>query len=448
MRKRIAVILCTVMVGMSFSGCGKQDQPADAGNQEAAGEERSDEQDQSSGEAEEQQQEQVSGEALRIEFFQQKGEEGPQKGYQAIIDKFNAENPDIVIEMNTVPDAPTVLTSRISSGDIPVIFSDFPTQVAFRQKVANGYIQDLTGQAFLDNVEASSLELAKQEDGGYYALSYSRSFMGVYYNRTIFEEHGLSVPATWEEFLTVCETLKAAGITPMGLHGKDPGRVGHTFQCTLNAWAPNGVEIIEKAVAGETKIEGNEEFIQAFDKMKTLFTYANEDALALSDIQCYEQFANGQYAMCITGSYARGTIESLNADLDLGIFPLPNDTKETTKCVAGIDAAICVSAKATEEEKAAAYRFLAYLAEPENAQLFYDSDGAPSCIKGVVNNDEGIAPIIEILSAGKTHDWMASTISNNVSTDLYNVVQGFWADQDVDTLLKNMDASIAVTSME
>lgn len=446
MRKKLAVIMCAVLMGMCFSGCGGQEQPAETESQveQAEETEKPEEQDRPSAATEEQ----ASGEVLTIEFFQQKGEEGPQKGYQAIIDKFNAENPDIVIEMNTVPDAPTVLTSRISSGDIPVIFSDFPTQVAFRQKVANGYIQDLTGQAFLDNVEASSLELAKQEDGGYYALSYSRSFMGVYYNRSMFEEYDLDVPATWDEFIEVCDTLKAAGITPMGLHGKDPGRVGHTFQCTLNAWAPNGVEIIEKAVAGETKIEGNEEFIKVFEKMKTLFSYANDDALALSDIQCYENFANGEYAMCITGSYARGTIESLNADLNIGIFPMPNDTVETTKCVAGIDAAICVSAKASDEEKAAAYRFLAYLAEPENAQLFYDSDGAPSCIKGVVNNDEGIAPIIDILNAGKTHDWMASTISNNVSTDLFSVVQGFWADKDVDALLKNMDASIAVTSME
>ena len=84
----------------------------------------------------------LADEPLKIEFFQQKGEEGPQKGYKAIIEKFNEENPDIEIEMNTVPDAGTVLTSRISSGDIPVIFSDFPTQTQFKQKVANGYVQD------------------------------------------------------------------------------------------------------------------------------------------------------------------------------------------------------------------------------------------------------------------------------------------------------------------
>ena len=182
--------------------------------------------------------------------------------------------------------------------------------------------------------------------------------------------------------------------------------------------------------------------------MKKLFTYANEDALALSDTQCWENFANGKYAMCITGSYARGTISSLNENLEVGVFPLPNDTVETTNSLSGIDAAVCVSARASEEEKEAAYRFLAYLAETENAQIFCDNDGAPSCINGVVNDDTGIAPMVELINAGQTHDWMASTINNNIVTDLYNVVQGFWADKDVDAVLKNMDASIAVTSAE
>ena len=116
----------------------------------------------------------MADEPLKIEFFQQKGEEGPQKGYKEIIDKFNKENSDIEIEMNTVPDAGTVLTSRISSGDIPVIFSDFPTQTQFKQKVANGYVQDLSDQDFLKNVNESALEMTKQEDGGYYRKDRSR----------------------------------------------------------------------------------------------------------------------------------------------------------------------------------------------------------------------------------------------------------------------------------
>ncbi|MBS5932842.1 MAG: extracellular solute-binding protein [Clostridiales bacterium] len=422
MKKKLALALCAMLTVTSLAACSKK------GTGDSASE--------------------TKGDVLTIEFFQQKGEEGPQKGYKTIIDKFNSENPDIKIEMNTVPDPGTVLTSRISSGDIPVIFSDYPTQQQFKQKVANGYVQDLSGQEFLKNVNESSLDMTKQEDGGYYALPYSRNYIGVYYNMDMFEVNGLTVPTTWEEFVNVCETLKAAGITPMGLHGKDPGRVGHMFQCATVAWAPNGIETIAKATAGEAKLEGDPEFTNEFNKMATLFTYANEDALALSDTACYENFVNEQYAMCITGSYARGTLLSSNPDMKLGVFPLPNDTKETTRTLSGIDAAICVSAKASDEEKAAAYKFLAYLAETENAQTFCDNDGAPSCINGVVNDDKGIAPMVELINNGQTHDWMASTVSNNVISDLYNVVQGFWADKDVEAVLKNMDDSIAVTSAE
>ena len=42
----------------------------------------------------------------------------------------------------------------------------------------------------------------------------------------------------------------------------------------------------------------------------------------------------------------------------------------------------------------------------------------------------------------KHNDWMASTIDNNVTTDLYNVVQGFWANKDVDAVMKDMDVSM------
>lgn len=116
MKKKLAVMLCAAITIASLAGCGQSGQPAES--QGEAPEEAVQEQEETNEEAvpEEQPAEQASGEVLTIEFFQQKGEEGPQKGYQAIIDKFNAENPDIVIEMNTVPDPGTVLTSRISSG--------------------------------------------------------------------------------------------------------------------------------------------------------------------------------------------------------------------------------------------------------------------------------------------------------------------------------------------
>ncbi len=56
--------------------------------------------------------------------------------------------------------------------------------------------------------------------------------------------------------------------------------------------------------------------------------------------------------------------------------------------------------------------------------------------------------MLELISDGQVHDWMASTIDNNVVTDLYNVTQGFWSEKNVDNYLKQMDESIAITSAE
>lgn len=431
MKKKTALLLCIALAAANILGCSSGAKPENTTEDTTQKTESKSE----------------DG-VLTIEFFQQKTEEAAQIGYNNIIDKFNEENPDIKIEMNTVPDAPTVLTSRVASGDIPTIFTDFPTQLQFRQKVENGYIQDLSDQEFMKNVEQSALDMSIQEDGKYYALPFSRNYMGVWYNIDIFEENDLEIPQTWDEFVQVCESLKAKEIVPLGLHGKDPARVGHTFQCCTVAWDPQGVETIEQAVAGEKKIEGDAAFTAVAEKMLTLLSYANEDALAMSDMQCYENFANGQYAMCITGSYARGTIMIANPDLNLGIFPLPNDTYETTNTLSGIDAAVCISAKASEEEKEAAYKFLEFLAQPENAQLFCDAEGAPACITGVVHKDEGVQPMLDLISAGQVHDWMASTIDNNVVTDLYNVTQGFWSEKNVESYLKQMDESIAITSAE
>ena len=63
----------------------------------------------------------LEDEPLKIEFFQQKGEEGPQKGYKAIIEKFNEENPDIEIEMNPVPDAGTVRRPPAAPAGTPAV---------------------------------------------------------------------------------------------------------------------------------------------------------------------------------------------------------------------------------------------------------------------------------------------------------------------------------------
>lgn len=174
-----------------------------------------------------------------VEFFQQKPEEGPQAAYAAVIEKFQAANPDYVIEMNTVPDAGTVLSQRMATGDTPATFSDYPTQVQFKTKIANGYVLNLSDYDFMKNVNEGYLSISVAPDGGYYAMPISSNYMAIFYNVDLFEQCGITeLPRTWDELVQVCETLKAAGVTPFSFGDKDPGRVGHCFQAVGLATYP------------------------------------------------------------------------------------------------------------------------------------------------------------------------------------------------------------------
>jgi raffinose/stachyose/melibiose transport system substrate-binding protein len=74
---------------------------------------------------------------------------------------------------------------------------------------------DLSGEPFIANIADSFLPTVSQ-DGGIFGVpvGYAASG-GVLYNKKIFEQLGLSVPTTWDEFAANNEKIKEAGIPPV-----------------------------------------------------------------------------------------------------------------------------------------------------------------------------------------------------------------------------------------
>jgi len=59
-------------------------------------------------------------------------------------------------------------------------------------------------------------------NGKQVALNISYSVAGVWYSSTLFQEKGWTYPKTWDEMLSLCETIKSAGIAPWTYQGKYP----------------------------------------------------------------------------------------------------------------------------------------------------------------------------------------------------------------------------------
>ena len=103
----------------------------------------------------------MADEPLKIEFFQQKGEEGLQKGYKEIIDKFNKENSDIDIMILTSMSEDEI---RIIENQVYDIAYDYQLSdnimISVNIKNADHFHYWLGALPYYDNVEKEGVVLA------------------------------------------------------------------------------------------------------------------------------------------------------------------------------------------------------------------------------------------------------------------------------------------------
>ena len=129
------------------------------------------------------------------------------------------------------------------------------------------------------------------------------------YNQHLFEEQGLEVPTTLDEFFTVCDALKAAGITPLAT--SHTGWIQRILFNSLTA-ASMGAEAYRSYFLGESELDepALREAIGLLDRVLT--SYVNDSA---SDVEfgwtdCADLLFNGQAAMFIHGDWAKGYFTS------------------------------------------------------------------------------------------------------------------------------------------
>ncbi|MCR8844603.1 extracellular solute-binding protein [Paenibacillus sp. SC116] len=164
-------------------------------------------------------------------------------------------------------------------------------------------------------------------DGKVYGLPESGFVEGFFYNRKLFEEAGVQVPTTWEEFLKVCEALKAKGITPIALGAG--GGDGWSANMLLNNLfvGLGGPEIQEGFLAGTSKWT-DAPVVEAFKRIVDLKDkgFIDPNVLGLKYSQGQANFYTGKAAMLFDGSWAVSAITGEDSKVanDAGFFRMPN----------------------------------------------------------------------------------------------------------------------------
>ncbi len=293
-------------------------------------------------------------------------------GMDAIIAAFEEANPDIDVErdVQSTEDMRAIIQTALNSGTGPDVFQ-YDTGPGFAGVLAGAGLlrplDDLYASGALDAV----LPWTKDRvtfDGVAYGIGNQLDAVAVYYNADLFEENGIAVPVTYEEFLATCEALKEAGVVPIAFGNAAGWPAFHTFSAFANNMVPP--DRLQAMIAGEESWGSPEvtAAIQAaFVDLQEAGCY-NPSVNAVSYDDANALFMAGQAGMTLTGSWMINTFQ--DNPFQTGFFFLPAPEGMTTMPPAGLGGGYFVSA--TTEHPEEAERFLSFLFDPANAALWVE----------------------------------------------------------------------------
>lgn len=132
---------------------------------------------------------------------------------QALVDAFNAQSDGITVEVETRPqgaEGDNVVKTRLSTGEMTDIFQ-YNSGSLFQALNPDSTVLNLADEEFIDNLSDTFISAVSTDNGVYGVPMGTAMGGGVLYNIGIYEELGLEVPTTWDEFMANSEAAKEAG---------------------------------------------------------------------------------------------------------------------------------------------------------------------------------------------------------------------------------------------
>lgn len=263
-----------------------------------------------------------------------------------------APNVEIQFQPTNPPDYNATLRLQLDGGTGPDLM--YARSYATGQELLDaGYFGDCSDiPGLMDNFTASNLAPWQSTDGRMFAVPFAAVSHAVYYNKDIFAANKVEVPATWEDFMKVCETLKAAGVTPLANGLADEWDI---LECFFLGMLPNYVGNAEARVAyekGEKKLN-DEAFVNAYTDIAGVKAYLPEgfEAVTYNDSQAL--FNTQAAAMFVDGSWTAGVYA--DAPFQWGVFAIPPRAGGTNVITFHPDMAITYNAATTHPDEAKAF---------------------------------------------------------------------------------------------
>ncbi len=348
------------------------------------------------------------GSAVTITFSHTMGE--PLRNVlNAFIGEFNKLYPNITVKHDQVggyDDVRKDISNKLGVGKQPNIAYCYPDHVALYNTAkavvtldeliasqitvtrADGTteILGLTPEQKADFIEGYYNEGMAYGDGKMYTMPFSKSTEVLYYNKTFFEEHDLTVPTTWAELEQVCAQIKAI----------DPDSIPLGYDSEAN-WF---ITMCEQYGSPYTSATG-EHFLFDNDTNKSFVKMFRDwyQKGYVTTQEIYGAYTSGLFTattgtrayMCI-GSSAGASHQQAPKGADgkrvfeVGIATIPQVDKSNPKVISQ-GPSLCIFKDANPQEVVASWLFVKFLTTNVNFQAaFGDASGYVPVLKSVADH--------------------------------------------------------------
>lgn len=290
---------------------------------------------------------------------------------EALIEAFEAANPDIRVNLDSSgpsgSEYDNVVKTRLATGEMADMFG-YNSGSLFQALAPDQTLLPFGDAAWVDNLNETYRATVSTDQGVYGTPLGTSMGGGVLYYIPDYEELGLEVPTTWDEFMANNEALAAAGKAPVIQSYSDTWTAQMTILADYYNVYASDEDWATAYTANERKYAEDPVAARGFEKLQELSEagYLNEDFASTTYDQALAKLAAGEGTHYPMLTLAVDTIVNLypEAAESVGFFALPGDEEN------GLTVWMPLSyyGAASTEHPEEVLRFMEFVASPEGCE--------------------------------------------------------------------------------
>jgi ABC-type glycerol-3-phosphate transport system substrate-binding protein len=361
-----------------------------------------------------------------------------------VVSMFQVQNPNVKIIHSVISDEDfkQAIRAYLQAEPGPDVLTWYAGNRA-RFFISKGLIMDITDvyqqEGWYEKFPKAFVSLSTMNNKQYFVPT-NWYWWAVYYRKSVFQKLGLKPPKTWNEFMTVCDTIKKSGMSPLTIGTKWRWTTGGVFDY-LNMRV-NGPEFHLSLCDGEESYTD--------PRIKKVFKdywapmlkkgYFIPDAPAYTWQEAINLMVTGKAAMYLMGQFiSTAWPEEIMDDLDFFQFPIIDPSVPIAED-APTDG---VFASANAANPAMAKKFLAFLGSAKAQEVWVKQLGRLATHKDVDQSlytpyqQKGIALINSADTLAQFYDRDTTPPMADKGMDAF---MEFWANPDkADDILARLD---------